>query len=78
MLGDLRRPEACYTGAMAPGAVYFALAANGQELVARKLKTKQLPQLKPGLVKNLLKIRHPNLIKFEEFIILKVLFVLPI
>jgi len=51
--------------------VYFALAANGQELVARKLKTKQLPQLKPSLVKNLLKIRHPNLIKFEEFIILK-------
>ena len=55
--------------------VYFALAANGQELVARKLKTKQLPQLKPSLVKNLLKIRHPNLIKFEEFIILKVSFV---
>ncbi|CBY17908.1 unnamed protein product [Oikopleura dioica] len=51
--------------------IYFALSANGKELVARKLKTKQLPQLKPSLVKNLLKIRHPNLIKFEEFIILK-------
>ncbi|CAG5113939.1 Oidioi.mRNA.OKI2018_I69.chr2.g8029.t1.cds [Oikopleura dioica] len=51
--------------------VYFALGVDGQEHVARKLKTKQLPQLKPSLVKNLLKIRHPNLIKYQEFIILK-------
>ena len=53
--------------------VYFGLTLEeGKEVCVRKLKTKQLPQLKPNMIKNMLALRHPNLLKYEQFCILKV------
>lgn len=52
--------------------VYFGLTPEGREVIVRKLKTKQSPELqKPKCVRQLLEIRHPNLAKIEQFIILK-------
>lgn len=51
--------------------VYLGLTTAGKEVAVRKLKTKQLPQLKPSMVRKLLEIRHPNLAKYDEFVILK-------
>ena len=53
--------------------VYFGLTLDeGKEVCVRKLKTKQLPQLKPNMIKKMLSLRHPNLLKYEQFCILKV------
>lgn len=51
--------------------VYLGLSTEGREVALRKLKTKQLPQLKPSFVRKLLELRHPNLIRYDQFIILK-------
>lgn len=52
--------------------VYLGLTAQGRETCLRKMKSKQLPQLqKPSYVRKLLELRHPNLIRYDEFIILK-------
>jgi hypothetical protein len=52
--------------------VYLGLTSQGRETCIRKLKSKQLPQLqKPSHVRKLLELRHPNLIRYDEFIILK-------
>ena len=54
--------------------VFFGLTKEGRETCLRKLKTKQLPQLqKPSFVRKLLQLRHPNLIRYDEFIMLKVI-----
>ena len=54
--------------------VYFGLmVADGKEVAVRKLKTKQLPQLRPSLIRSLLALRHPNLLRYDQFCILKVL-----
>ena len=53
--------------------VYLGLTAEGREVCIRKMKTKQMPQIqKPSFVRKLLELRHPNLIRYDEFIILKV------
>ena len=53
--------------------MFFGLTKEGRETCLRKLKTKQLPQLqKPSFVRKLLQLRHPNLIRYDEFIMLKV------
>jgi len=52
--------------------VYFGLMAlDGKEVAIRKLKTKQLPQLQPQLIRSLLALRHPNLLRTDQFCILK-------
>jgi len=52
--------------------VYFGLmASDGKEVAVRKLKTKQLPQLRPSLIRSLLALRHPNLLRYDQFCILK-------
>lgn len=52
--------------------VYLGLTTQGRETCLRKMKTKQLTQLqKPSYVRKLLELRHPNLIRYDEFIILK-------
>jgi len=52
--------------------VYLGLTAEGREVCIRKMKTKQMPQIqKPSFVRKLLELRHPNLIRYDEFIILK-------
>ena len=53
--------------------VYFGLMVkDGREVAVRKLKTKQLPQLRPNLIRNILALRHPNLLQYNQFCILKV------
>ena len=53
--------------------VYFGLMAlDGKEVAIRKLKTKQLSQLQPQLIRSLLALRHPNLLRTDQFCILKV------
>ena len=49
------------------------MASDGKEVAVRKLKTKQLPQLRPSLIRSLLALRHPNLLRYDQFCILKVL-----
>jgi serine/threonine protein kinase len=52
--------------------VYFGLTVgDGKEVCVRKLKTKQLPQLQPTMIKRMLALRHPNLLKYDQFCILK-------
>ena len=55
--------------------VYFGLMVkDGREVAVRKLKTKQLPQLQPNLIRSMLALRHPNLLQYNQFCILKVTF----
>ena len=71
--GNLFLGEICINLVILGHTVYFALTTHeGKEICARKLKTKQLPQLQPNMIKKLLSLRHPNLLKYEQFCILKV------